>query len=600
MIIRSIFIKGISQRVKILQAENRKEISDELGDLHTDVSFIGYKSWVIESFILGINKIFTYMLDNSEGNITVLLPFKEELYQAVLRLNPLLEPEQLYISPSNNITLTKEPVKLTQCESWKVNEERSNLLAFDIEQYYKITDNARKHDHYTEVVEWSLVPDLHVTVRQYNKKLKNDLMQGFSPKSEDEVKYFVVVTCIDNIQALFSYLTHISQEITIPFNKVLDSLFDLAVSQNSFLKVKAKDFTKINKNNKVYQEGLSEQLEIENEPRLRKSLNEVPRKDILELHSVLSGKIFGQDQAIKAIVKCVQKAYNGLKNPKTPIGSFFLYGPTSTGKTELAKIIAKTLTKSNHGLVKISCNTLASSHNVHTLIGAPPGYVGYEERGLLAKALEKSQFKVILFDEIEKANVKVYDLILEMLEEGEIMMADGEIVNVSQSLIIFTSNMGQSEANNALNSVGFITAQSDEEQDGVQKNLFFKTLKETLKPEFLARLNGTFYFSHLKEKELLKVAQSKLDDYVNLLNKRKTKVIFSSEIPQFIIKNCKESNKHFHARDVRNYIDVHVIEQLGDFILMNLDKSTKINKTIKVELDSNNQVIFNLTDSNLN
>lgn len=593
MIIKSVFVKEISQRIRILQAQQKKDIAEELAGLTTSVTLLSYKAWVIESFILGINKIFGSILEKTGGNANSLIPIKDALFEAVLKINPLLDPENLYISSSNTITLTKQPVKLTECETWKFKEENSNLFAFNIEDYYKITENARKHDHYTEVVSWDLVPDTHVTVRQYQKKLKTELMQGFSPKSEDEVKYFVVVSCIDNIQSLFQYLAYVTQEINLPYEKILNSLYDLALEHNPFLKkIKVRDFTKVNSNVRYYKEGTQEQVE---DKRARKSLLEIPKREIVNLFDNISSKVFGQDEAIRAICNSVRKAYNGLKNPKTPIGSFFLYGPTSTGKTELAKVVAKALTRSPQGLVKISCNTLTSSHNVHTLIGAPPGYVGFEEKGLLANALEKNQFKVILFDEVEKAHPKLFDIVLEMLEEGEIMMADGEIVNVSQCLILFTSNMGQEEANNALNPTGFISGTSEEEKDEIQKDLFLKTLTEKLKPEFRARIAGMYYFPRLQETDLIRIASAKLSDYVKLLARKKIQVSFGRNIPEFVVKKCRDSNTRCHARDVRNFIDMFIVEKLGDFILQNLDKGKKSDRSIEVRLEDK-ELTFNFKD----
>jgi len=594
MQIKTVFVKEISKRVKILCLESTKETGDELTNLSSEVNELSYRSWVIESFIVGINKLFGHLLESTNGNIEDLSKLKNILYEKVIDINPQLAPENIYMSPSNNLTLTKQSVKLIDCESWGVKEENSSLMLFDLEDYYKITENVRNHEHYIEIVSWDLFPGVSLTVRQFNKNLKTNLMQGYTPVTEDDVKYFIVITCIDNLQNLIKFISYKLEDVSLPFEKVLDSLYQIAIANNPFLKVKVKDFNKLNKAFRFHK-AAADHEEKQIEAGARKSLLEVPHKEIANLYSSLSSKIFGQDEAIEAVCKSIRKAHTGIKQPKTPIGAFFFYGPTSVGKTELAKVIAKSLTKSTHGLVKVACNTMISSHNVHTLIGAPPGYVGYEEKGLLTRALENSKFKVILFDEVEKAHPKLLDIVLEVLEEGELMTADGDRLDLSDCLIIFTSNIGQGEANNALNTAGFISPKTNLEKEAVLKSEFEKTIKNKLKPEFLARLTGEFYFSNLPKEGLIKVAGLKLNEYSKILSKKKIKVSFSRNLPEFIVNQVQAVNGNAHARNIRNYIDMQVIEQLGDFVLQFLEKNSKNERIVEVSV-ANDKLSFNLID----
>lgn len=600
MIIKNVFIKELSQKIKVLKAETKKEIAQELCTLSSNITALAYKSWVLESFVVGINYIFSEIIEESGGNATATLEAKDVIYEEVLKLNPLLNPEGLYVGGTNTLTLTKGDVRVTDCNSWLVEEDPSNLMVLDVNDYFRFSENAKNFDHYVETEEWELFEGFFVSIRKFNKNLKADLVHGYIPKTEDDAKYFVVTTCVDNFHQLYKYLIESPEINNVPFHKIIYSLYDLCIKHNIFLDLKVKDFTKINKTYKVFREGLSEETKTKEENNLRRKLSEVPKKDILSLEDELNTQIFGQEECIKAVCNTIRKAYSGIKDPNTPVGAFFFYGPTSTGKTELAKVMAKSLTKSLAGLVKIPCNNLVSSHNVHTLLGSPPGYVGYEEKGLLEKAMENSKFKIILFDEIEKAHDKLFDLVLEIMEEGQLLMANGNVVDFSNSIIVFTSNVGQAEAKKATNLPGFTSeATQTVEKSHILASQFKKTLKEKLKPEFLARLNGLYYFKPLCEESLLNAARLKMQHHCDHLLRRKINLSYDEELIKFIINECGDQHSdEKHARNVRNFIDMEVLRQLGDFLLTNgINRKKEVQVKITVPTaGSNSELHFDILE----
>jgi ATP-dependent Clp protease ATP-binding subunit ClpA len=363
-------------------------------------------------------------------------------------------------------------------------------------------------------------------------------------------------------------------------------LYDLSIKYNPFLEVTIKEVSKLNKNLKQFKKGTASEEEesLGKASKARTRLSKVPKEEVLNLETNVLESLFGQDEAVREVCNSVKRAYSGLKLNKKPVGAFLFYGPTSTGKTELAKVLAKLLTKSEtEGLVKIACNSLQTDHSINTLIGAPPSYVGYEDRGLLYSSYKKSNFKVLLFDEIDKATPRIFDLLLEMLEEGRILIADGSVIDLTKSIILMTSNIGQKEANNALNVAGFQTEDiKDEERSKVLESQYKKILKDRLKPEFLARLNGTFYFKELSEENLLKTVKLQFRRYSESW-KKKFKLEVEEEVHVYVLDKCKEKfGKNFHARTIRDFIDIEIIQKIGDLVIAESTKQ-KI-ETIKVSI----------------
>lgn len=592
MQVKSIFIPKLSSRIKILVIKDENKFNDEFNNITTEISELGYKSWVLESFVVGVNQIFNKWVLGTGADPNSIEALKEILYLEVLKLNPHLDPNNLYISEANNITLTKTQHKLITCDTWQVKTDSSNLILLgNTYEVSKTIENALNIEHYIVTDSWSFCEDL-VYIRVYDKSKLSPLISGLNAKTEEELKYSIILCGIDNFPQIYELFAQ-DPSINHIINKLLDDLFYLVIKYNDFLDITLKDLIDTQKNLKsaTTQDNLTSESKTDQK---RKKLSDVSKEDILGLPATMLSKLFGQDKIIIEVCKTIKKAYLGIKNPKTPIGAFFFYGPTSTGKTELAKLLAKELTGSSLGLLKISCGTMAASHSVYTLIGAPPGYIGHENGGFIENAFKasKSTFKIILFDEIEKANSKIYDVILEMLEEGELMLANGTVLDISNCLVIFTSNMGQAEALKAASISGF-SSERDDGGEEKQKRIaaqFEKTLKEELKPEFLARLNGIFYFKQLSLEDLYNVADVCLSNYFNILKEKNIIIVFNSDLLNYIVNTCKKTEKNLHARHIKNFVELVVLEKLGDFIIKAPINSEE--QTISIEL-KNNEIFFN-------
>lgn len=556
------YIELLSRSVRVYQPEAKREFTAELNSLESDVTELTYKAWVIETFVIGINSVYEAVLElNTEAKKK---KAKEDIYKAVLKLNPQLTPEDVYIDGSG-LTFTKTKYQLTESKHWKVTEENSNIpLIEDFHRYFELSRQARKHDHTVET-EYSKVLNMGVKIRVFRSKDKKQLMFGLYPKNKQQLRYYIINTCIDSFHEIYQLLRTSND---VPLKAALDDLYSWAIYLNPFLDLTLRQVRNINKTTATHREAFANVEEESPNYKGYTSLSQISKEELDSLEETLLTKVFGQDEAVKAVANAYKRAVSGVGNPKTPIGAFLFYGGTSTGKTELARVVSKLVTNSEKGLLKISCNTLQASHSLATLIGSPPGYVGHDESGYLASHMKDSQLKVILFDEVDKAHPNIYDLLLEMLEEGTLLLANGEVLDFSKCLIIFTSNMGQQEAEESSNTAGFSAELADHAK--IQEDSFAQVLKKKLKPEFLSRLTGKFYFKKLSDASLTESCRRYLDERTEQLDKNKIWFSYQYDLAELLLLSCKFINpKGVHPRILNTYAEDKVFKRLGDFLIKN-------------------------------
>jgi ATP-dependent Clp protease ATP-binding subunit ClpC len=234
---------------------------------------------------------------------------------------------------------------------------------------------------------------------------------------------------------------------------------------------------------------------------------------LLQMESALHGRVIGQEEAIGTISKAVRRARTGLKDPKRPIGSFIFLGPTGVGKTELAKALAEFMFGSEDMLIKIDMSEFMERHAVARLVGAPPGYVGYEEGGQLTEAVRRKSYSVVLLDEVEKAHPEVFNILLQILEDGKLTDAKGRSVDFRNTIIIMTSNVGANLLNREA-ALGFRTSRSDEDVKAKEERnhdemirKITNELRQTFKPEFLNRIDATIVFHALRVDQIREIVE---------------------------------------------------------------------------------------------
>ena len=288
-------------------------------------------------------------------------------------------------------------------------------------------------------------------------------------------------------------------------------------------------------------------------------------KKLVGMDNDLQEVIVGQNEAIKKIAKAIQRNRVGLKDPTKPIGSFIFLGPTGVGKTELAKALARYIFDSDDALVRIDMSEYMEKFSVSRLIGAPPGYVGYEEGGQLTEKVRRKPYSVILLDEIEKAHPDVYNILLQVLDDGQLTDGLGRKVDFKNTLIIMTSNIGVRQLKDFGQGVGFATKARQESADDHAKSVIQNALKRTFSPEFLNRVDDVVIFNSLDQDDIFKIIDITLKDLHKRLDNMSYSLVLSEDAKKFVAE--KGFDPQFGARPLHRAIQKYIEDPLAEFIL---------------------------------
>ncbi|MTB51523.1 AAA domain-containing protein [Lewinella sp. W8] len=290
-------------------------------------------------------------------------------------------------------------------------------------------------------------------------------------------------------------------------------------------------------------------------------------KKLVGMAEDLKGAVIGQDTAIEKVTKAIQRNRVGLKDPKKPIGTFIFLGPTGVGKTELAKVLAKYIFDSEDSLIRIDMSEYMEKFSVSRLIGAPPGYVGYEEGGQLTEKVRRKPYSVILLDEIEKAHPDVYNILLQVLDDGQLTDGMGRKVDFKNTLIIMTSNIGVRQLKDFGQGVGFATKARTENAEENSKAVINNALKRTFSPEFLNRIDDVVIFNSLGQEEIFKIIDIALSDLYKRLDGLEFQLELSEDAKKFVAE--KGFDPQFGARPLHRAIQKYIEDPLAEFILNN-------------------------------
>lgn len=275
-------------------------------------------------------------------------------------------------------------------------------------------------------------------------------------------------------------------------------------------------------------------------------LVEGEREKLLRLRETLEERVIGQDDAVQLVTEAVWRARAGIKDPDKPIGSFLFLGPTGVGKTELAKTLAATLFDSEDHFIRIDMSEYMEKHSISRLVGAPPGYIGYEEGGQLTEAVRRNPYSVVLLDEIEKAHPDVANILLQVLDDGRITDSQGRLVNFTNTVVIMTSNIGS----------GYLLHGLDDTENHAADDLVMSELKNHFKPELLNRMDDIIIFHSLTGKSFRKIARKMIEDLVKRLRGQEIIMEYSEDVLDWIVNEGTDAD--FGARPLKRFIQRHV------------------------------------------
>ena len=308
-------------------------------------------------------------------------------------------------------------------------------------------------------------------------------------------------------------------------------------------------------------------------------LTEDEKQKYMDLDIDLKKEVIGQDKAIDKISHAIKRARVGLKDPKKPIGSFIFVGPTGVGKTYLAKSLAKNLFGDMDNLIRMDMSEYMEKFAVSRLVGSPPGYVGYEEGGQLTEAVRKNPYSVILFDEIEKAHPDIFNLLLQILDDGRLTDGQGRTVDFKNTIIIMTSNVGVSSLNQNPK-IGFGTGDVEKEIDDSNKEIINKAIKNAFAPEFLNRLDDIIMFNSLDKNAIKEITKILLDETKERLKNLGIEINYNKRVVDLLSEGG--FSKEYGARPLERHITNKIDNQLAEEILEGkLSKDMKINLTVK-------------------
>ncbi|SEQ45917.1 ATP-dependent Clp protease ATP-binding subunit ClpC [Lachnospiraceae bacterium NE2001] len=286
---------------------------------------------------------------------------------------------------------------------------------------------------------------------------------------------------------------------------------------------------------------------------------------LLELGDKLHKRVVGQDEAVTAVANAVRRSRAGLRSPDRPIGAFLFLGPTGVGKTELSKALAEALFGDDKSLIRVDMSEYMEKHTVSKFIGSPPGYVGYEEGGQLSEMVRRNPYSVVLFDEVEKAHPDVYNVLLQVLDDGIITDSQGRRVDFKNTIIIMTSNLGADKIIDP-KSIGFVTDDSEEKSHEEMKGRIMDAVKEQFKPEFINRLDDIIVFRELNEDEILSIAGLMLKELKDRVAENSDiRLTYGAKLKRYIFE--KGYDKKFGARPLRRAVQTYIEDPLAEKLL---------------------------------
>lgn len=595
----------------------RSDIEDKLAYLARDKGNITksfYEDFVIATCVANINQLL-YHIKSQQINPPSLMKVREEVMKHILKINPLLDPENLVINRNAVIKIKSDDDKsdderpLTENKAWKVsyydevlNQNQGDpglgkASEINTKKGKKLPSEMKSMDdlEFDVVKQWWKRINKYVEVMKFKEEDMATILSQRYFHNRSSFQTYIVSVCVVDSDGLFSMLDNMGIPARVAPPILMHEVYELCREANPFLTYE---------NAQEYTEGLQEDDEEEQDDKPKRSPNrmssharqqskkkkapkkkfkDVPKADLLRLASAMKVFVIGQDDAIDNIVSAVQRASVGLKEPQKPIGSFLFAGRTGVGKTLTTKVLADELIKDRNNLVTIDCSEYSADHEYAKLIGAPSGYVGHEQGGILTNSIIENPFSVVVFDEVEKASHKVHELMLQILEEGRLTDGKGQKVSFKDCIIIMTSNIGVAEVDDVKKTIGFgdVAKLTDEKKT----KAIDAAIKKKFKPEFINRIDSIVHFNALKKDHYMRIIDLelfKLNENLkaNDTDYKELTLEFDKKVKNFIYKNGIDDD--FGARPLKRCIEKEISDPLASKLLEeDIESNAKVKVTMK-------------------
>lgn len=483
-----------------------------------------YNDFLIANCVSNITDFLTY-IKQVGTTIEKLNEVREEIVDKILEINSKLVPSNLIINPNHVVKIKSGEAKpgeigLTENEYWKKDFYK---LKKDVSDQKKLDTSKIQHIKDLQFIRvqkfWRRLSH-YVTIRQFEPGAELVIIGSRTFTSRVAFEQYIASVCIEDIEELFVQLERMQIAQRVAPHIIIHELYELCRKSNPFLDYEAhkSNITERDPSDDSFDpfenvqqaaQGQPDELLTDALKKKGKSFRDVNRDKLINLSTEIKKKVIGQDAAISDLVDAIQRASVGLKDPEQPIGSFIFTGYTGVGKTYTAKVLAEELIGNKNSIVTVDCSEYTADHEYAKLIGAPSGYIGHEQGGYLTNAIKKNPFSVILFDEIEKASEKVYQLLLQIMDEGRLTDGKGQKVSFKDAVIVMTSNLGVNETQAVEKTIGFGSASTltkDKRVAAVKE-----ALKKQFKPEFLNRITCMVNFDPLTKDDYNRIIRLELE-----------------------------------------------------------------------------------------
>jgi ATP-dependent Clp protease ATP-binding subunit ClpC len=604
------------------------EIDDKLTYLTREKGKISrsfYEDFLISNCVANINQLLSFVQSSMSGTPD-LLKIRAELMDRILEQNPLVRPENLVINKNFVVKVmqTKKPRPdeklLTENSDWNTSYyedlDKLNQAIIDANKdnskKVEVKDDLKKKaaektkeisdlDFEEKQVWWKRIGQ-YVKIKKFNEADAVNILKKRYFHSPTSFNTFIVSVCVVDFEDLFLLLDNMGIPTRVAPPILMNELYELCKSVNEFLTYEnaqdlADEPTETNNSEgdgKPYRTSAGGPMSQHGKKKgKQKTFKDVPKEDLLKLADNMKVFLIGQDEAVDTLTDAIQRASVGLKDPARPIGSFLFAGRTGVGKTLATKVLADELIKGRDNLITIDCSEYSSDHEYAKLIGAPSGYIGHEQGGVLTNAMMKNPFAVVVFDEVEKASGKVHELLLQVLEEGRLTDGKGQKVSFKDAIVVMTSNVGAKEIESIGKTIGFGDASkiTDKKKDVALSD----ALKKKFKPEFLNRIDAVVNFKTLSKKDYMSIIDIelfKLNDNLkhNDTDYKGLSLDFDNTVAKHVFKNG--INEEYGARPLKRCIENEIATPLARKIL---EEDLSKEATVKVSFKKS-KVIFEVEE----